>query len=111
MKTGPAGGGTGKFSSSGTRDYASENTGVHRGLEEGGSVEERQNNGDGGMEVKTWRAPSGILLEVQGSRGCFDRAGSERVYIGTLVLLECNREVGRGRKKKKKTALQTPLLA
>ena len=72
-------------------------------------MEERQNNRDGGIEMKTWRAPSGIQQEVQGSRECFDRAGSERVHIGTLVLLGCNREVERGRKIK--SAMQTPLLA
>ena len=71
-------------------------------------MEERQNSGDGGMEVKTWRTPSGILLEVQASRESFDRAGSETMHIGTLALLGCNREVELGRKK---SALQTPLLA
>ena len=56
-------------------------------------MEERQNKGDGGMEVKTWRAPSRILQEVQRSRECFETAGLERVHIGTLVLLGCIREV------------------
>ena len=60
--------------------------------------------------MKIWRGPSGILQEVQGSRECFDGAGSERVHIGILVLLGCNREVERGEgvavAKKKKTAPQ-----
>ena len=87
-----------------TREHTEES------LEEGGSVEERQNDGDGGMEVKTWRTPSGILQEVQRSRECFERTGSKRVHIGTLVLLGCNREVEveRGPLPKKTALLQTP---
>ena len=52
MKRRPSGeGGTGKFSSSETRDHGSE-TWEHTedSLEKGGSVEERQNNGEAGWK-------------------------------------------------------------